>query len=224
MQKLITIVVLVITCTIQGQDVITKNVGDFNELKVFDKIHVSLIEGNENKIEITGIKRRDVDIIQNQNLLKIRMSLDNIWDTNNTKVTVYYTEINKIDVNEGARVEANSTIKANSLDLRAQEGGSLVAPIESSHLFVKAITGGIIEVKGEVKEQEIVITSGGQYYGSQLHTKDTQVKVSAGGTAEVKARDYLKANTNAGGTIKIYGKPRELDTQKLLGGKIIEVN
>ncbi len=224
MQKLIMLLLTVITFTMQGQDVITKNVGDFNELKVFDKIQVTLIQGNENKVEITGIKRREVDIIQNQNLLKIRMSLDNIWDNNNTKVTVYYTEINKIDVNEGARVEANSTIKANSLDLRAQEGAGILAPIESSHLFVKAITGGTIEVKGEVKEQEIIITSGGQYYASQLNTENTQVKVSAGGTAEVRAKHYLKANTNAGGTIKIFGKPQQIDSQKLLGGKIIEVN
>ncbi len=223
MQKLMFILIFVVT-TAQAQDIITKEVRDFNELKVFDKIQVTLVQGEENKVEVTGIKRREVDVVQNGSLLKIRMSLDNLWDNNNTKVVVYYTQINKIDVNEGARVKAKGIISAETLDLRAQEGASIRAEIDAGFVFVKAITGGEIEVKGEAKEQEVTITSGGQYYASSLRTKDTQVKVSAGGTAEVNAKNYMKANTNAGGTIRIFGNPREMDTQKLLGGKIIEVN
>ncbi len=224
MQKLVFLFVFVVTTAVQAQDIITKNVGDFNELKVFDKIRVTLLQGNENKVEITGIKRREVAIKQNGDLLKIRMSLDNIWDNNNTEVVVYYTDLNKIDVNEGSRVEVSNIIKSNSLDVRAQEGGSMIAEIEAGFLYARAITGGEIELRGKAKEQEVIINSGGRYYGRDLKTRDTQVKVSAGGTAEVNAKNYIKANTNAGGTIRIYGNPKEMDTQKLLGGKIIEVN
>lgn len=224
MQKLMFIMVFVMATTVQAQDIITTNVRDFNELKVFDKIQVTLIQGNENKVEITGVKRRQVDVVQNGSLLKIRMSLDNLWDNNNTEVIVYYTKINKIDVNEGARLESKGVISAENLDLRAQEGASIRAELEAGFVFAKAITGGEIEVKGEAKEQEVTINSGGQYYASNLRTEETQVKVSAGGTAEVNAKNYMKANTNAGGTIRIFGNPKEMDTQKLLGGKIIEVN
>ncbi len=208
----------------QAQDVITKNVSNFNELKVFDKIQVTLIKSNKNRVEVTGIKRREVDIVQNGNLLKIRMSIGNIWDNSNTKVKVYYKKINKIDANEGARIEAQDIISAAILDIRAQEGGSILAAIDASFLYAKAITGGEIELQGTVKEQEVRVTSGGQYYARDLKTTDTQVKISAGGTAEVNAKNYMKANTNAGGTIRIYGNPKQMDTQKLLGGKIIEVN
>ena len=127
-------------------------------------------------------------------------------------------------INEGSRVEANHRIRSKSLDLRAQEGGSIQAEVEADFLFVRSITGGEIEVEGNVKEQEVIINSGGQYYGKDLVTRDTQVKISVGGTAEVNAKNYLKANTNAGGTIRIFGNPKEMDTQKVLGGKIIEVN
>ncbi len=224
MKKLMYVMVFVLVSTLQAQDVITKDIRDFNELKVFDKVQVTLIQGDENKVEITGIKRREVDVVQNGSLLKIRMSLDNLWDSNNTKVTVYYTQINKIDVNEGAKVRAKGVIKSRTLDLRAQEGASMSIEADAGFIFAKAITGGEIEVEGKAKEQEVSITSGGQYYASNLRTQETQVKVSAGGTAEVNAKDYMKANTNAGGTIRIFGNPREMDTQKLLGGKIIEVN
>ncbi|WP_109436251.1 MULTISPECIES: head GIN domain-containing protein [Aquimarina] len=224
MKKLAFLLVMLLVTLGQAQDIITKNVGDFNELKVFDKIQLTLIEGKENKIEITGIKRRDVDIVQNGNLLKVRMRLDNLWDNNNTKVTVYYKQINKIDVNEGSRVEVDGLITAETLDLRAQEGASMMAKIDAGFIYAKAITGGEIELRGNAKEQEVSITSGGQYYGRDLRTNDTQVKISAGGIAEVNAKNYIKANTNAGGRIRIFGNPKQMDTQKLLGGKIVEVN
>ncbi len=225
MQKLIFLLTVLLSTTfIQSQDVVTKTVGDFNELKIFNKIQVSLVESDENKVEISGIKRRNINIIQKNQLLKISMSLDNIWDNNNTKVTVYYKELSKIDVNEGSRVVSDDVIRSNRLDLRAQEGASIKIPVEVSFIYAKAITGGEIELRGEAEEQEVIINSGGQYYAKELVTQNTQVKVSAGGTAEVQAKNYMKANTNAGGTIKVFGNPRELDTQKLLGGKIIEVN
>ncbi len=224
MQKLVFLLVVAIVTTVQGQDKITKNVGDFNELKVFDKIHVILVQGNENKVEITGNKRREVEIVQNNNLLKVRMSLDNLWDGDNTKVVVYYTEIKKLDANEGAKVKVKNLLKATSLDIRAQEGATIVAKINANYLYSKVVTGGEVELFGEVKEQEVIINSGGQYYAKDLQTDDTKVSLSAGGTAEVNAKNYVKANTNAGGTIRIFGNPREMDTQKLLGGKIIEVN
>ncbi|WP_109302055.1 head GIN domain-containing protein [Aquimarina sp. AU474] len=224
MKKVLILLVFSLVTMAQAQDAITKNIGDFNELKVFDKIRVTLIESTENKVEVMGIKRREVDVVQKGNLLKIRMFLDNLWDNNNTEVIVYYKEINKIDVNEGANVEAKNIISSKSLDLRAQEGGRIKAEIEAGYVFGKAITGGEIELDGNAKEQEVIINSGGQYYAQNLQTNETQVKVSAGGTAEVNAKNYLKANTNAGGTIRIFGNPKQMDTQKLLGGKIIEVN
>lgn len=225
MQKLMFLLaVLLSTAFVQGQDIVTKNVGDFSELKIFNKIEVSLVESNENKVEISGIKRRNINVIQKNQRLKISMSLDNIWDNNNTKVVVYYKQLNMIDVNEGSKVTSDDVVKSRSLDLRAQEGGTIRLPVETESIYVKSVTGGVIELKGEAKEQEITINSGGQYYASTLVTQETQVKVSAGGTAEVHAKKYMKANTNAGGTIRVYGNPRELDTQKLLGGKIIEVN
>ncbi len=224
MKKIVFVLMFLMVATMQSQDVITKNVGDFNELKVFDKIQVTLVKSNENKVEITGIKRRKIDIVHNGNLLKIRMFIDNIWDNNNTKVTVYYTQINKIDVNEGAKVKVEDVLTAETLDLRAQEGAGIKAELDAGFVYVKSISGGQIELDGVAKEQEVVVTSGGQYYGRDLRTKESQVKVNAGGTAEVNAKNYIKANTNAGGTIRIYGNPKEIDKQKFIAGKIVEVN
>lgn len=207
-----------------AQNVLIKNVSDFNELKVFDKIKVILIQSEENKVEISGIKKEKVSIVSKDQVLKIKMSINNTWDENNTQVTLFYKKLSKIDVNEGANVTVNGILKNYSLDLRAQEGAEIKATIEGGKLIARAVTGGQLILNGKVKEQEIIVNAGGQFMSKDLKTETTQVKISAGGKANINASKYVKANTNAGGTIKIYGNPKEIDSQKLFGGKIIEVN
>jgi len=203
---------------------IIKDLDTFDTIKVFDKIQLVLVSSSEDKIEISGSKQNDVVVVQNGLLLKVRMSIENMLDAGDTRVIVYYTGIKKIDANEGARVEVEGVLRENQLDIRAQEGARVIATIESEDLIGKAVTGGRLELDGSVNKQSIRINSGGHFYGKNLNSALCNISISAGGYADVKAKQYIKANTNAGGTIKIYGKPREIDSQKLLGGKIIEVN
>ncbi len=223
--KNILFLILILCCSIgNAQNSVIKDVDDFSELKVFDKIQVTLVPSKESKVEIFGIKRREVKVVQDGALLKIRMSLNNLWDESNTEVVVYYKELQKIDVNEGARVVCNDVLRHQNLDIRAQEGGSILTTVEGEFMNVKAITGGKIELRGTVEHQQVNVNAGGQYYARNVKTKETQVTIRAGGTAEIHAVTYVKANTNAGGIIRVFGRPKEMDTQKFLGGKIIEVN
>ncbi|WP_405208931.1 head GIN domain-containing protein [Aquimarina sp. LLG6339-5] len=224
MKKVIFLSLLFVVSLLNAQKVITKNVGDFNELKVFDKIEVKLIKGSENKVEVSGISRKEVDVVMKDNVLKIKMSLSNTWDNNDTKVIVYYTDIKKLDVNEGAKIIVKEVLVGGELDLRAQEGGDIYAEIEAEKLLARAVSGGGLHLEGKVDEQEVTVKAGGQFIAEDLKTRSTQVKISAGGRANVNASDYVKANTAAGGTIRIYGNPKEVDGKKVFGGKIIEVN
>ncbi|WP_103865103.1 head GIN domain-containing protein [Aquimarina sp. I32.4] len=224
MKKITVLLAFLCAITIQAQDIITKNISDFSELKVFDKVEVLLIKSDDNKVVVSGVNRKDIDIVTKNEVLKIKMSLNNLWDNDNTKVVVYYTDISKIDVNEGAKVKSKERIESDDLDLRAQEGASIIATINADELYVKAVTGGELILKGTVREQEVIVKAGGQFMAKDLKTENTVVSISAGGRASINASTYVKANTAAGGTVRIYGNPKEMDTQKFLGGKIIEVN
>lgn len=224
MKKVIFLLLLLGVSTVSAQNIITKSVGDFKELKVFDKMEVELLKGSENKVEISGISRKEVNIVLKEGVLKIKMSLSNTWDDNDTKVKVYYKDIYKLDVNEGAKIKVKEVISATELDLRAQEGGDIYAEIKTDRLLARAVSGGGLHLEGNSKEQVVTIKAGGQYMAKDLITESTQVKISAGGRANVFAKEYVKANTAAGGTIKIYGNPREIDGKKVFGGKIIEIN
>lgn len=86
----------------------------------------------------------------------------------------------------------------------------------------KAVSGGRIEVSGITKNQDVQVNTGGFFEGDLLKTEQTTVQVSAGGNAYINASEYVNAKVRAGGTIRIYGKPKAIDQQTVLGGTIVE--
>ena len=73
MKKLVIIAFVFLSQLTNAQ--VTRNLGDFDQVKVFDKINVKLISGSENKIIITGNRADEVETVNKNGELKIRK-----WD------------------------------------------------------------------------------------------------------------------------------------------------
>ncbi|WP_292948192.1 head GIN domain-containing protein [Olleya sp. UBA1516] len=220
MKNLLVTVFFLATTLIFAQNPKNKNVGDFNEVKVFDLIKVSLVKSDENKVMITGEDVDDVEIIIKNNTLKVRMKFDRSFDGTKTFVAVHYTDLKVIDANEGAIVVGNELITQDSIELRAQEGASIIVGLDVNTVNVRAVSGGIVETRGKAKTQDITLNTGGIYEGRDFETKNTTVKVRAAGEAEVKASDSVDARITAGGTIDIYGDPQIVTKKHTFGGSI----
>jgi hypothetical protein len=203
-----------------SQNPIVKSIGEFTELKVYDLIQVELIKSNENKVIITGDNAKDVLIINKNGVLKIKMKLEEAYDGNKTLVKLYYTTVDIIDVNEGAKVTSDDTIKQFEIDLKAQEGASINIPVNVSYTNIKAVTGGIITTKGTSTNQDISILTGGIYKASELDTEKTEVSINAAGEAYVKASKLVDIKIRAGGDVFVYGNPETINESKILGGRI----
>lgn len=200
----------------------TIDLGDFDDLKVFDKLNVTLIASNENKVIITGTNQSDVEVVNKNGLLKIRMPLTKTMSGDVIKVTLYFKKIQSIDANEGSTVTCADIFKQTTIDFGTQEGASITAAIDVDKTTIKAYSGGIINLSGKAITQSVSINSGGILKASDLETSQTTVSVSAGGNAEVKASTLVDAKVKAGGTIAIYGKPKEIKQETLFGGSIIQ--
>lgn len=201
-----------------------KEVGDFYEVKVFNRIEVTLKKSDKNAVQIIGSKKDEVVINNNNGVLKIKMNLEHIWDPSNTEVILFYKDIRVLDANEGAIIRCKNRIEEDYLTVKVQEGAKIFVEVQTEKLDAKSVTGGEIQIRGEAKEQKVVVQAGGQYLCKYLKTQNTDVKISAGGFADIYASKFVKANTTAGGVIEIYGNPEEIDQKKVLGGKIIEKN
>ena len=220
MKNFTTILVLLITFSTFAQRTITKDVGDFSELKIYDLIEVNLIQSSENKVIIKGENSGSVKILNENGKLKIRMELDARFNGEDTFVEVYFTNISIIDANEGSIIVANNLIEQNKIELRSQEGAKIKVGLKVNTVTIKAISGGIVEVSGTSKNQDITINSGGIVEGKGLRTEDSTIRITAAGDAEIYVTNNVDAEVTAGGDIVIYGNPKNVKQKKLAGGDI----
>ena len=204
-----------------SQTPVSKTLGEFSELKVYDLINVELIQSTENKIEITGEDTSNVFVVQKNDLLKIKMDLNKSFNGNKTFVKLFYTKIDIIDVNEGAKVVSESLFKQYELELKAQEGGEISVITDTKLLSIKSVTGGTIKVNGATEFQNIKIRTGGIYEGASLQAVNSEIKIKAGGEADVKSSEVIEVRIVAGGDLTIHGTPKTVKQINMIGGRVI---
>ncbi|KOP37341.1 DUF2807 domain-containing protein [Flavobacterium sp. WLB] len=202
---------------------VTKELGDFDTVKVYDKLSVKLVPSSENKVVIKGAREAELEAVNKNGVLKLRMPFPKLLSGNDLEVTLYYKHIELIDVNEGAEVISKDAIKATSFKVSAQEGGKINVDLNVDKLKVSSVSGGEITATGKADNLDASLGAGGYFLGSKLATSQTKVSVSAGGKADVNASTLVDAKVSAGGSIYIYGKPKQINQKTVFGGKIEEV-
>ena len=199
---------------------IEKEVGDFYKVTSFDKIDVILIQADENKVLLSGNDSESVELVNKNGELKIRMPLLKLMSGDNISATVYFKSISAVEANEGSRISSYEIFEAKSFDIIAKEGAEIKIKLNADRATIKSASGAIIEVSGNTTNQEVVLGSGGIYRADNLKTKQTVITVNAGGEASVYASDLVDAKVRAGGSILIYGKPKQINKKIFIGGKI----
>lgn len=221
MKRVFTILtILVATVAISQNTDIEKTIGEFTELKVYDLIEVTLVKSDENKVVISGINTEDLVVINKNGKLKIRMIFEKSFDGKNTTVTLFYTNLDILDANEGAIISSEDTIKQYELDLKTQEGGKISINLEVKIVNIKAISGGIIKTNGKANSQTVTLNTGGVYEGKNLQTENTTVNIKAAGDAEVRASELVDVKIRAGGDVFVYGDPKTIKENRVFGGRV----
>ena len=221
MKKALFILFLLLNSFLFSQTPITRTLWQCKEIKVYDLINVDLIKSTENKITISGKFAEDVNVIQKNNILKIRMKLKKMLNGAQTNVKVYYTELDIIDANQGAVITSNDLIKQYELILKAQEGAYISVNAETKRTEIKSVTGSTIITSGTTSKQDIKIATGGVYKGSSFSAENTELSIKTGGKANVRTSNVLEVKIFSGGDVYIYGTPKQLKQRKIFGGRII---
>lgn len=219
--KHIYFIVFFVCTQVFSQNSVTKTLGEFSELKVYDLINIELIKSDENKLIISGENKNDVSVTQKNNKLKIRMKLDKMFNGKNTNVKLYYTSIDEIDANEGVNINVKSKLKQYELTLRAQEGAQITASVDTKFLSVKSVTGGVVTTTGQTSKLNLTLRTGGVYEGSKTTAQNSSLFIKAGGEASVHTTNVLNVKIFSGGDVFVYGTPKQLKQNKLFGGRII---
>ncbi len=216
MKKLIA--VLLISAPLFGQ--ISRSPGEFRHLQVTDRIQVELIASDQERVEISGTRSSDVEVVNKNGDLKLRMKITQIFDGENIEARVFFKELHSIQAGEGAFIGSASIFEQSNLSLTARTGGHIRLQMMVDEAKLRAVTGGILNIRGRADELEINIGTGGIVNARDLLSSRAEVEVKAGGEAKVNATQYVDAKVNAGGDILIYGNPAKIDQKTTLGGNI----
>ena len=219
--KNIVLLLLLSASTIFAQQRVSKNLGDFNKLKVFSGLKVKLIKSDIPKIEIKGNNSEDVVVKNVNGMLKLSVTLPNAFDEDKTLVKLYFTNnLDLIDANEGAVITSDDKIKQDFIEIRTQEGAEIELRIKAQNIKVKAVTGGVVILSGKVLNQDVITNTGGIYEGFDLQSQNAKVIAATGGEAEVNVTDLLEAKVKFQGFIVYKEKPKKLKKKRLLGGTV----
>lgn len=201
---------------------VEKNVGDFNKVTSFDQIDVMLIKGNENKVVVDGKEAKEVELVNKNGELKVRMPLTKLLGGDHISVTVYFKNLTAVEANEGSRIACGDKINAVAFEINAKEGSQVRLSLEVEKLNVRVANGSKINLEGSADNQDVLVNSGGIYEAMNFKTAQTTVTANAGGEADIYATSYVNAKVRAGGDITIFGKPKQIDQKIIAGGNIQE--
>jgi hypothetical protein len=222
MKSLLTITLFICaTLVCFSQNTTTISLQEFTELKVYDRITITLIKADDNKLVVNAENKEDISITENDGILKVKMVTKKFLGGDTVSAKLHYTgSLTVIDANENARIVSSGMIKGSTLNIRSQEAAVITLNIDVDSLNTKSTSGSEIKLSGTAIHQDANINTGGKLYNKGLKSKNTSVIVLGGGIAEVYASEKVVAKVKAGGTIEIYGNPKSIDKDKTFGGKI----
>jgi len=217
MKKLVFSLLLISTIAFAQE---TKDVGDFNKVTSFDRIDVFLVPSDENKVQLDGKGADEVELVNKNGELKIRMPLTKLLDGDNISVTVYYKKITAVEANEGSRIACGDKISSVVFDVIAKEGSEIKLILDVEKLNVRTANGSKVLLEGTADIQDVLVNSGGIYEAEKLESQIATVSCNAGGEAAIFATNIVDAKVRAGGEITIFGKPKHINKKIVAGGTI----
>ena len=221
--KTIIYVFLFTSSLLFSQQRITKNLGDFNKVKVFSGLRVKLIKSESPSIEINGRQSENV-IVKNVNgLLKLSVTFPNAFEVDKTFIKLYFTkDLQLIDTNEGSKITSDNAIEQDYLEVKTQEGAVIQLRLKVKNLKVKSISGGVISLSGDTTNQTVTVNTGGVYEGFDLHSDQANVIAATGGEIEIMAVELLEAKAKFKGTVYYKIKAQKVIKKESFGGIICD--
>lgn len=199
----------------------TRNLGNFDAVKVSNSIKVELVKGNENKAEISasGIDLGNVETSIVSGTLEVRLARGNFKNFN-VRVVVTYKDIQGIESLTSSHVVAKDKIVAESAYLFAATSGFIDAEVESKELSIEAATTGKILVRGNVGLVEAKAFTNAEIDGTRLEVRDASVQANTAATIRLHVTDAITGSAATAAKVFYGGDPRTIDVKTGTGGSV----
>ena len=195
--------------------------GEFNKIKVFDGIRLTIIPSDADSLLVDGKNKSFLSYKNKNGRLYLRMDIRRRFGGFNTTVALFSSSpLDEIDANEGAYVSCQDVLFQPSILLKAKEGAEIDAILDVQKVKTKTASGGIVNLKGSAVVQYHSVVTGGVVEAATLDSEQVEVRVKAGGRAAVNASEIADIKVSLGGSVSVYGQPKQFIKSVAVGGNI----
>ena len=216
---ILSIIILLITSGIYGQDRITVTLQDFTSLSVSGNVRVEIVPSASHKMSVTAKNGmpEEVEYEIKNGELKIRAKA-NLKQENEIAIKLPYQKLSSIEATTGAVINSQEDLCSRDLYLKALTGGKIELSVKAGMVEVKVSQVSDIILYGETVSQNVLATTGGNYLAYDLECEEAIVKATSGAQIKIKAAKNIEAIANSKGFVAYIGDPESSHTQTSLGG------
>lgn len=198
----------------------TRELNDFDKLKVTKGINVTLVKGDKPgaEINIVNAPTSDVIIENEQNELTIKMKT-RVYQDVSVQVYLTYNELREISVGSGGNVEGHEVLSGSVLILDAGLDSVIDLKVDVDAIEANA-SAARITLNGYANKIEVKATTGAKFQGQNLESKNAYITANTGAIVSVNVSDMLNAKAATGATIEYTGDPDKIETKERFGGTI----
>jgi Putative auto-transporter adhesin, head GIN domain len=201
----------------------------FQILRAYGPFRITLVESDRERIEVSyqGIDKEEVVIDADDGILDMRFRSKHYWDNwnssgnhknRNVSVTVYFKQLNEIEVKAGASVTSEATLSSTSLRLVASMGAEMRLDVKTKELELDSSMGSDVTLSGTTATLEINSKMGSTVKAIRLTSDKVRVKAYMGSDVTVYASQELDASAGFGAVINFGGEPSVRNTDHSFGG------
>lgn len=204
-----------------------RSLSPFEHVHVATGIKTTLVSGPEPRLilEVENANYEDVEtsVSGGKLTIKFKSGLKKLSKNKKAKVTLFYQDLDMIEVTSGGMIDAENTITSDEIDLHCSSGGMIKLELDGREVDVDLSSGALVTLSGEAKELEVEVSSGALLDAEGLKGMDVEVDVSSAGVVKVFATESLDAEASSAGSVQYKGNPVKVRSQTSSAGSINEM-
>lgn len=203
----------------------TRNVSDYDQIKVKGSLDVSLISGTEGKIKIEGESNLIEYIVTEveDESLKIYVKKGYYLKQSTGKklvITVPFKDISAVSLSGSGDIVSKDTITANDFKTGVSGSGDISLVVSAQNITGQVSGSGDLVLRGTSDSFEARVSGSGDIQAYDLKAQDVNVAVAGSGDLEVTATSSIKARVSGSGDIYYRGNPAKEDKKVSGSGDI----
>ncbi|MCR8559886.1 DUF2807 domain-containing protein [Mucilaginibacter sp. BJC16-A38] len=129
-----------------------------------------------------------------------------------------------LKASDAAEIVADGKLNAQDITLHLSDGGRITIDLTAKHVNTHASDASELTLTGQASSNDIQISDGAKVYAKGFISGTSSVKASDGSFGEVNVLNTLNFSGSDGASLKYYGNPSSVNTNKSDGASVEKGN